>query len=524
MSKSRSAKVLILSSGQALTSLVGLISMAVLTRVFSKLDYATYRQTMLAFTFAVPFVTLGLDRALYLFLPGEQKRPRALLVENLLLLVLAGGTLSLFILLGGNHLLARRLDNPDLASILLLLVPYPLLMLPASAMTACLMARDRAEQIAGFNVVSRLLMLALVLLPVLFWTTPAAAIAGTVAGAAITTVAALVLMFRACPSGPWRPRWSSMWAQLTFAVPLGLATLVGTVSVSLDQMLVSLRCPPEVFAVYSVGSLEIPLIGIITGSITSVVLVDYARYYREARIGEIVALVHRAMSQSATLLVPIMVFLLCVAPDLMCVLFGEKYRDSSVPFRVFLLLLPVRTITFGAVLQAAGQSRHILIQSILGLGANAVLAWWAIGWIGPVGACWASVVTTYLVSVPYLMSVMRSALRVPYRRMFPWNDLLKIMVTTIVPGAATLAVMSIPWVPDVVRLAVGTAVYGGILVPILVLSGHVRPGDIVQQVQSLIGGGAKQRQFAALPSVSPRTSGSCHSANGVNQAGNGENS
>ncbi len=191
MFESRSAKVIILASGQALTALVGIVSMAVLTRVFSKLDYATYRQTLLAYTFAVPFVTLGLDRTLYFFLPGEKERPRALLVENLLLLTVAGGILSLFLLLGGNHLLARRLNNPDLATILLLLIPYPLLMLPASALNACLMARDRTQQVAGFNVASRLVMLVLVLLPVLFWATPAAAIVGTVVGAAITTAAAL---------------------------------------------------------------------------------------------------------------------------------------------------------------------------------------------------------------------------------------------------------------------------------------------------------------------------------------------
>ena len=71
----------------------------------------------------------------------------------------------------------------------------------------------------------------------------------------------------------------------------------------------------------------------------------------------------------------------------MCFLFGEQYEGAAAPFRVFLLLLPVRTITFGAVLQATGQSRPILISSILTLAANAVLGWFAIGWIGPIGAC-----------------------------------------------------------------------------------------------------------------------------------------
>lgn len=487
MIESRAAKVVILASGQALTALVGIVSMAVLTRVFDKLDYATYRQTLMAFSFAVPFVTLGLDRALYFFLPGEKERPRALLVENLLLLTAAGGILSLFLLLGGNHLLAQRLNNPDLASILLLFIPYPLLMLPASAMNACLMARNRTEQVAGFNVGSRLVMLVLMLLPVLFWRTPAAAIVGTVVGAAITTAAALYLMFSACPSGPWRPAWRSLTAQLAFAVPLGLATLVGTVTLSLDQVLVSMRCSPEVLAVYSVGAMEIPLIGMVTNSITSVVIVDYARYYRERRIGDMVMLIHRAMAKSAIFLLPIMVFLLCIAPDMMAFLFGEPYRDSSAPFRVFLLLLPVRTITFGAVLQATGRSRAILISSILTLAANAVLGWLAIGWIGPVGTAMASVASIYLICVPYLMKAICSTLHVSVRELFPWLELAKILATTIIPGIATWAVMVFSPGPPVVRLVVSSVVYGGLLLPVMSLAGLVQMGDIVRQVRSYAG-------------------------------------
>jgi O-antigen/teichoic acid export membrane protein len=359
-----------------------------------------------------------------------------------------------------------------------------LLMLPAGAMTACLMARNRTEQVAGFNVGSRLIMLVLVLLPVLFWATPAAAIIGTVAGAALTTAAALFLMFRACPSGPWRPTWSSMTAQIAFAVPLGLASLVGSVSLSLDQVLVSARCSPEVFSVYSVGAMEIPLIGMITGAITSVVMVDYARYYRENHIGGIVSLIHRAMTKSAMILLPMMVFLLCVAPDLVCFLFGEKYRDSSIPFRVYLLLLPVRTITFGAVLQATGGSKHILVSAVLMLAANAVLGWLAIGWIGPVGAAAASVFATYLVCVPYLMSAIRSTLHVSFRELFPWLELLKLSATTIVPAIATLAVMAFLPGPHFVRLAVGSVVYGGLRLAILLGSGLMRIPDLVEMAKA----------------------------------------
>jgi len=375
---SRTAKVLVLSSGQALTALVGIASTAVLARVFSRLDYASYRQTLLCYAFAVPFVTLGFERALYYFLPGETKRPRGILVENLIWLSAAGGVLGLFLLAGGNRVLAARFNNPELAGLLLLLAPYPLLMLPAGSVGACLMARDRIEQVAAFNVGSRLLMFLAVVVPCLLWPSPSMAILGTIAGAAIAAFAALTLMFRACREGDWRPTAAGIRSQARFAIPLGLGALVGTLCQSLDQVLVSALCPPESFAVFVNGATEIPLIGIITGSVSSVVIVDYARYYREGRTEEIVTLIHVAMTKCALVLLPVMAFLLCMAPEVMCLLFGKPYQASSIPFRLYLLMLPVRTLTFGAVLQATGNSRHILYQSMLSLGTSSVLTWCAI--------------------------------------------------------------------------------------------------------------------------------------------------
>ena len=188
-----------------------------------------------------------------------------------------------------------------------------------------------------------------------------------------------------------------------------------------------------------------------------------------------------------------MVFLLCVAPDLMCVLFGEKYAGSAVPFRIYLLLLPMRTITFGAVLQATGKSRHILISTVLVLTVNAVAGWLAVGWFGPVGAAAASVAATYLVYVPYLMGVIGSTLRISAQRMFPWAELAKLTATTLVPGAATLAVMLLFPLPRTMRLAAAGVVYGGLLLAIFVLTGRLRFLDIRTMPRMLLEAGWRRQ-------------------------------
>jgi len=424
---SRSAKVMIMSSGQALTALVGLVIAAVLTRVFTQQDYASYRQTLLAYTFAVPFVTLGFDRALFYFLPGDEKRSRGILVENLLWLFGAGVLLSLFLLIGGNRLLAIRFANPDLDRLLLLLLPYPMLMLPATSLAACLMASNHTEEVAGFNVGSRLLMCFVIVVPCILWATPATAIIGMVVGAIVTTSVALILMFRACSKGSWRPTVEGIKKQIRFSIPLGLATLVGSVSLTLDQVMVAAICTPAVFAVYVNGAMEIPLIGMITGSTTSVLIVDYARLYNEGHISEIISLIHRAMIKCAIILFPSMVFLMCMAPELMCFVFGASYASSAIPFRIYLLMLPVRVLTFGAVLQATGHSRKVLIQSALSLVTNALFLWWAIHHFGPLLAPIGPVMSLYLFALPYLVFTIGAVLRCSVVVLCPWGELAKLM-------------------------------------------------------------------------------------------------
>lgn len=477
MIESRSLKVLILSSGQALTALVGIVSAAVLARVFSPADYASYRQTILAYTFAVPFVTLGFDRALYYFLPGEQKRTRGALVENLLWLLGGGALLSLFLALGGNDLLAVRFNNPALAALLLLLIPYPMFMLPATSLSACLMARNRTEQVAGFNVGSRLLMLLAIVVPCLIWPTPRTAVLGTVLGAAVTATIALTLMFRSCDTGSWRPTAAGFRKQISFSVPLGLATLVGTVAKSLDQVMVASLCAPAAFAVYVNGAMQVPLIGMLTSSTASVLMVDYARFYKEGRTAEVLALIHRAMVKVALLAFPIMVFFMCMAPEVMSLVFGAHYRDSSIPFRLYLLMLPVRILSFSAVLQATGHSRKMLAYSLISLASNSVLLWVAIRMLGPLLAPIGPVISLYAIGLPYLTWTLRSILRCSAIELFPWGDLAQVLGVSCLalPALAAIKFFGANW-PGVVGLGVAGLIYGTLTLGGLFAFGW---GDIV---------------------------------------------
>ena len=482
MAESRTAKVLILSSSQALTALVGILSTVILTRLLTKNDFGSYRQAMLVYSFAAPFVILGLDRTLYAFLPGEKERPRGLLVENLILLTIAGGFLSLFIVLGGDRLLAQRFNNPALASLIILMVLYPLFMLPASSMSACLMSRDKTEELAVFTVLSRLGLFLLVIIPCYFLPKSSTAILGQVASAVLITSVAVYLMFRACPGPTWQPTWNGMKKQLNFAIPLGLSSIIGSTGVMLDQMIVSLRCTPEIFAVYTVGAMEIPLIGIVTGSITSVVMVDYARFYREENLQAIVDLIHKAMIKSAILILPAMIFLFSIAPELIRILFGKNYEWSAVPFRIYLLQLPIRTITFGAILQATRNSKYILISSLLYLAANAIFGWSLISIFGAAGAAIGTVLAEYFVEVPYLIIVLNKILKTKTINLFPWLDMGNILIIAGLPSVIIIILKLMVTLSDLSWIILALFIY----IPLILIGFRMSKMITLNEIKNII--------------------------------------
>jgi O-antigen/teichoic acid export membrane protein len=487
MVQSRTFKAGILISGRFLTALVGLGSFAVLSRVLSIYGYATYRQTLLAYSLVAPLLTLGLPEALYYFLPGEKERPRSILIENLLLLSFMAGLFSLFLFLGGDRLLAWRFNNPDLVQTLRILAPYSLFMLPASAFSACLVARDKVKGVVIFNVLSRLVIFATVVAAALVWRTPAAVILGTVIGAGIVLFPALKLMFASCEGGALWPSWYGMVAQLKYAVPLGLAAMLGNVSLALDKVIVSSMCAPEQFSVYANGAIEIPFISVLTGSVIAVLIPDFVKMHRSSNYEDIRTLWHKAMIRCLTILLPVMGFILIMAPEIMRLLFSDKYEGSAYPFRIYALMLPIRATTFGAVLMATNHTKAVTFGATLNLVVNALLSILFVKYIGPVGAAWATTLSTIGLALLYSYIIAR-CLKFHLKTIMPWKSIARVFVAVTPP---TLVIMSLFYVRpenDILKLMFGLIVYLLILGICYQKLGVVRYSKVAKIIKNKLSG------------------------------------
>lgn len=427
MAQSRSFKVFILSSGNFLSSIASLICLALLARFFSVTDYATYRQTILAYTFAAPLLMLGLPQALYYFVPREKRRSRGLLLENLLMLGTMGAVFSLFLLLGGAKLLAWRFNNPSLEKSLLILAPYPLAMLPVMALSATLMARDRVRQVAWFNILSRIVIVLVVIVAALVWKTPEAAIWGTVVGAILVLLPALKLMLGATRHTGKQLQLRSMANQIRYSVPLGIGSMVDRTAFGLDKIVVASMCSPAIFAIYVNGAVELPFFRILTGSMTSVLVPDMTVLCEAGRHREALDLAGRGACKCALILYPITFALFGLAPELMIVLFSSTYLESALPFRLFLLLLPLRVMNYGSMFMAIGKSYLLLVRAIGDLVVNLILTIIMVRIWGYLGAAFATLAMMYLWQMPFNTYFIRKEYGGSYSQVYPLHTLGKIL-------------------------------------------------------------------------------------------------
>jgi O-antigen/teichoic acid export membrane protein len=446
----------------------------VASRYLSKADYATYRQTFLAYEFIAPLLLLGIPNALYYLLPRADEDRRGLIIDALLLLAGAALVFALFLLLGGAGLVAGWLDNPALERTLLWLAVYPLLMIPVSTVSTILVLADRVRTLALFNMAFGLLTAFAAILAVVATAAPDLPILARIAVAALAFPIGAALMLRGQAGSIRRPSVASMGHILRYSMPLGLAFMLGALTLQTHAMIVAALCTPDEFAIYINGAIEIPVIGIVVGSLTTILFAEMSNACAVGELDKALTYFRSAAVQSACILFPAMVYFALAADPFITLLYSEAYRDSVFPFLVYLLVLPPRIVIYGAAMMALGMSRQVLVRSIFDLLINALLCFVLVGQFGYVGAAFGLVVTLYLWTVPYNLYHLARGYAVPWHRLLPWVDLAKIMLVSI--GIAPLA-SAVLWLTrdqhDAVQLLASAASYGVPLLLILLRLGHM---------------------------------------------------
>jgi O-antigen/teichoic acid export membrane protein len=429
------------SIGRAVATLAGLATVMVLSRILTRQDYGTYRQVWLVFFTLAPVLEMGVPPSVSFFGPQLSRDERkTYLAQNGLTLVVAGALLALALLSFASPI-ARLFRNPELIVPLRAFAIFPAFTLSYDLVENALVSLGRAGTSGIVTAASGIVQMGVTLiaftsgapLPQVFLCLGLFALARW-----IVSVAVLLRVYRDQPI-----RWEAgqLRQQLAFALPMGAATMVGLLTRQADKVIISTHFSPDHFAIYSNGAYDVPLINIVTMSVTAVLVPAIVRARAENRMDEVRRLWHGAARRVAVLFFPAFCLLFVVARPFVVLLFSPEYAASAAPFRVFLFLLPLRIVFHAGFLRALGHTKPILYASaggfVIGLGlALGLVQVRALGLLGP---ALGSVAAAYWATF-YSIRMASRAMGWSWKDYFPWRTLAAIMAVSLVAAAPAAAV------------------------------------------------------------------------------------
>ena len=363
-----------------------------------------YKQVFLVIGTAMNMLPLAFHMSAYYFLPREPDRRRETILNILLVLTLVG-SLACCALFFYPGILTAVFYKPELLQYSRLIGVTILLWIVGAFLESAPIANDEIRLATVFIIATQATRaIAFVTAAAVYGTVRALIYAAIFHGAVQTVV--LIGYLQSRFPGFWHTFDGAMLRrQLSYAVPLGAAAVLYTLQSDLHNYFVSNRFAPALFAVYSFGTLQLPLMGLIQEATNSVLITKVSVLQQHSETREIIFLTARAARKLAVIYFSVYALLIVVGPDFIRFLFTDRYAASWPIFAINLTMLPASILLLDPIFRAHSEERFFLLRLRIGiiLAQALILFLWtsALGLVGVISVVVATNITERVITFVY---------------------------------------------------------------------------------------------------------------------------
>jgi len=431
-STSRDSVLIVLGDGLKFAS--NLVALMILARIIPVDVMATYRQIIYIGPLAISIVEFGLSSSIYRFWNVLNQKERSSYIKMVILLsVLLGGIASIALAILAPFL-AVWYDNPDLKTALLICCAYPLTNIVTLSIRPLMINKGKSPQAIFIQLVFSLAMMGAIIIPLYFKASlNQALIYWMIINFIEMIITFIILNHEILPETPW-------WSKKTYKDlrkylwPIQAGRVSGVFTGYIDKITTSVYLNAEEFAVYSLGAREIPFIGQIGYSISSVMIPKLVTYIESGRIEDVCGLWKRAIKRTSLIIYPIIGFCIYFSKPIVRFLFSATYIESSVPFAVYSLLTFIRVVEYASLAKAYGKTEIIMKGAVLGSIIMIILSFPLTSLLGTWGILITLLLSTYISNGFYLYSYTK-LLNKPLKDFYPIKHLLILAtISVIIPA------------------------------------------------------------------------------------------
>lgn len=359
-----------------------------LVRRLSQAEFGSYKQAFLVIGTAIAILPLGFGTSTFYFLPRESTpRAKNQIILNVVLFNLIVGLLAFLILWTRSDLFSRLFRDSQLIGHQALIGLVILFWLFSSFLETIAVANQEPKFSTAFIVGAQLSKAVLLLSAAIFVGTVYSLIVASLIHGLIQTVVMVVYLHTRFRGFWFSFSWPMLRTQLSYALPYSLTALLYTAQTDLHNYFVSNRFNAATFAIYSIGCLQLPFLGILTESLASVMIPRLSLLQRDNDHREIVRLMTQVMRKLAFVHFPVYAFLMVSGKEFIRWLFTDAYLGSWPIFAINLTLIPFYVIMLDPIVRAYAEQRYFLLRLRLFLFSVLVIGlWYAVGRFGLLGA------------------------------------------------------------------------------------------------------------------------------------------
>lgn len=430
-----------LTVSRVAVSLIGLATSMLLARFRTLEEFGTYSQIIMVTDLVSTILMLGLPNSINYFLAKaeteEEKKRFMSIYMTLSTILMATIALCLFCAV---PMIIRYFNNPAITAFAYVFAIYPWSSLMINSLGNTCVVYGKANRLIIFNVfyaISTLLVLLFTKAVGMSFQQYMALYMAVMMGFALFALGWINKLV-----GAIRPLLSKRIIKEVFAfsVPMGLASVVGTLNAELDKLVIGKFFTTEEYAIFANAAKELP-VTILATSLTAVLLPKFVRLLGRGKNEKAVEMWGYAANLSFCFMSLIVGGFIVFAPDIMSLFYSEKYVTSGgvMVFRIYAVILLFRAIYWGIILNATGKTKFVFYSSLLTLTLNFagnIAFCFVIGFIGPAVS---SLVVTSIMAVVQLGFSSR-IIHVPFSRIMPWKKIGMYIAETALLGGVFSAV------------------------------------------------------------------------------------
>lgn len=433
-----------LTASKMIVLAISMVTAMLLSRFRTVEEYGTYSQLLMVINLVTTIIMMGLPNSLNYFLAGadtKEERSHFLNVYYSLSTILSLVVGVVLVLI--TPLLVDYFDNPMITSFIYFLAVFPWTKIIMASVENVLVVYNRTNLIMAFRLLNSVSLLGIILVvQLLSWDFNSYMILYLV----VETIFTISVYFIAKQSaGKLRIEFDLALTKkiFKFSIPLGIASMLGTLNIELAKLVIGGLMDTESLAIFTNASKEMP-VTIIASSITAVLLPQMVRLLKKGENQNAAKLWSDATYISFTIICFIAFALFVFAPEVMTLLYSEKYLAGVSVFRIYSLVLLLRCTYFGMVLNASGHSKFIFYSSVASLVLNLIFNYaffYAFGFVGPAIA---SLLAQLIINAVQLLWTSK-VIKIRFTKLFKWSQLgLSLLINIILASVFALLKYALP--------------------------------------------------------------------------------